>query len=244
MAVKSTVNPKFSSLSSLVDDIALHGIPADAVDIYQGRNRVVKYNHDGLMVNIKQFKVPNAVNRLVYGHLRHSKARRSYENALKLLKMGLSTPQPIAWIEISEEGRLGVSYYICVQEEGMSDVRCIDLHPRRYDIADGIGHMISRLHSRHVFMKDFSQGNILWRVRPSGRIEFTLVDINRMSFGVRLKRRLMKNFRTIADDPVLLRDIAAAYSRYACTNPDQTLAQVIKVRKAYLRRRKLKKLFK
>ena len=54
------------------------------------RNEIKLFKcEDGLILNIKSFKVPNLINQVAYKHLRKSKARRSFEYAQKL--QGLET---------------------------------------------------------------------------------------------------------------------------------------------------------
>ena len=96
MKIRQNIHPAHvSALSALVGDIASGGVPAQAVEIYQGRNVVAAFDGpEGCRLNIKAFRRPNAINRFAYGVLRHGKARRAYDNALRLLEAGLSTPQP------------------------------------------------------------------------------------------------------------------------------------------------------
>lgn len=240
MAVKTVIADGFTNLRPLVDTIAREGIPAEAADIYQGRNRVVRYDASDQPLNIKEFHVPNAINRLVYGNLRKSKARRAFENGQRLLEMGFDTPRPIAFIEKTDGRLMGQSYYISRQEDGMEDIRRLARSPLRDRLVDHIGQLMAQLHQAGVWMKDFSQGNILWRLEPDGSLRLTLVDINRMAFNVTSRRKLMSNFRTVTDDPQMLRAIAAAYAFHAGADPDQVLRQAIDQRRRYKRKARLK----
>lgn len=236
MAVHKLLSDDFRSHRRLVEEIAASGVPAAAVDIYRGRNRVVRLDTPTGPVNIKAFRIPNALNRVVYGNLRRSKARRSYENARRLLALGFPTPAPIAWIELTSRRLMGRSYYLSVQEEDVQDIRRIGSSPLRARLTDGIGALMAALHSARVWMKDFSGGNILWRVSPSGEIEYFLVDINRMAFGVTSRRRLMKNFRAVSEDPEVLDEIARAYARHSGLDEAATVTEARKVRADFLRR--------
>lgn len=244
MNVKTVINPTFDYLRQAVEDIAAHGIPSTAVDIYKGRNRVVTYKLGNDTINIKEFRIPNALNRLIYGHLRPSKASRAFRNALRLLDCGFSTPAPVAYIEITDGPLLGRSYFISIQEPNLTDIRGLASCPRREEITDMIAAVMGRLHSAEIWMKDFSQGNFLWRTGPSGGLEYFLVDINRMDFHTRSRRRLMRNFSTLADDADLLDEIAAAYARHSGSNPEETVKQARKARARYIKKRKRKQRFK
>lgn len=243
MAVKVHISPKFNQLHDTIHRIAHEGIPEGATDIYQGRNRVVQYTvPGGPIINIKEFHIPNALNRLVYGNVRRSKARRAFENAVRLLEMGINTPMPIAFIEKTDGCRFGLSYFISIQEQGMTDIRQIARSPLRKRLIDGIADIMLQLHCNGVWMKDFSQGNLLWRHEPDDTITYTLVDINRMSFNTRANRKLMQNFRTVTDDPNILRAIVASYAFQGGKDPDHTLEQATAQRRKYLKNRKIKNL--
>lgn len=243
MGVRITTNGH-PTVDRLARQLAAHGIPAEATDIYKGRNRVVRLDTDGETVNIKQFRIPHAINRLVYGNLRRSKARRAYENAGRLLALGLPTPAPLAYVEHREGLRFGLSYFVSEQLEGYEDIRRIAESEHRTAIVDAVGRLMADLHRAHIFMKDFSQGNVLWRADARGHIELSLVDINRMAFGVHSTRRLMKNFRTVTDDPALLAEIAQAYARASGMPPEEALRRAQRARRLYLLKRRLKKLLK
>lgn len=235
---------RHSALAALAQQIASTGIPAEAVEIYKGRNIVVRYDTPFGAVNIKQFKVPHIINRLVYGNLRHGKARHSFENAEKLIAKGFHTPKPLAFIEHRQGLLFGISYFVSEQLEGYSDIRDLATLEHREAIVEAIGQLMADLHRAHIFMKDFSQGNVLWRCEADGSIRLALVDINRMAFGVNSTRRLMKNFRNVADDPDLLNDLALAYSRASGMPSDEALKRANRARHLFLRKRRIKKLLK
>ena len=48
------------------------------------RNTIKKINIDNLIINIKRFKSPNILNKIIYTFFRSSKANRSYNYAKKL----------------------------------------------------------------------------------------------------------------------------------------------------------------
>ena len=244
MGVHIKTNERFAGIADIAKRLAASGIPAEAVDIYKGRNLVVRYDTPHGAVNIKRFKVPHIINQLVYGNLRHSKARHSFENAEKLIAKGFHTPKPLAYIEHRKGLLFGISYFVSEQLEGYAEIRDIATLEHREAIVEAIGQLMADLHRAHIFMKDFSQGNVLWRREADGSIRLALVDINRMAFDVSSKRRLMKNFRNVADDPNLLNDLALAYSRASGMPSDEALRQANRARHLFLRKRRIKKLLK
>ena len=194
--IKTVINPEFEhlrkELSSIPETIAVCG-----TKIFQGRNRIYRATIGGIDLTVKEFRVPSLANRIAYTLFRKGKARRSYDNAMTLGKLGIGTPEPIAYIEERAGGLLRRSYYVCRYWEGdvvggwehkMSDSGAM---------LESLARFTLTLHQKGVYHKDFSQGNILYRRDKDGGFEFVLVDINRMQFGVHDTARLYRNFRSI-----------------------------------------------
>lgn len=240
MPLKIFVNSRYPDIAPLAQTIANDGIPAEAVDIYNRRNRVARLAYGNMDICIKQFRVPHMLNRIVYGKLRHSKARRAYENALILHENGINTPEPLAYIEERSGGMLRRSYYLCRHIEGYSDLRDIEKTAGHDEIILATGQLLAELHHKGIWMKDFSAGNILWKRSEDGSLRLALVDINRMAFGVHSRKKLNTNFRTITANPVVLQDIAAAYSHYSGADPDPVLETARCERRKYLRMQRIK----
>lgn len=215
MSIKRAIAPWGKSIAKLVDELAAGGIPSDATTVYEGRNRVARIIRDNRAISIKAFKVPNLINRLAYTTLRKSKAVRSYQHALMLRNLGFNTPEPLAWVEERRGLLLGHSYYVCQHLDGFRDLRVLDRLVKRGVLADDLGALMARLHEHGVWMKDFSQGNLLYRTTPKGRYEFFLIDINRMEFDVSDRHKLMTNFRAITEDASFRRILIRAYARHA-----------------------------
>lgn len=210
MAVKTVIAPGCEWLRPLVDELAANpgSLPADAVPVYKGRNRVVTVNRAGHTVNIKAFRIPIFANRVAYGFLRRSKARRSYENALRLLSMGIATPAPLAYIEERRGALLANSYYLSIQEPDAVQLRGAEERPGFDELARRVAALMHQLHDNGVWMKDFSPGNVLYN--PAGG-PLMLVDINRMEFGVRSRQKLMRNFANIFPTDEATATLARAY---------------------------------
>lgn len=246
-SVKIFVSPWAPDVEPLAHEVAANGLPADSTMIYNGRrNKVVKLNRENRDINIKAFRVPNIVNRIVYGTFRFGKARRSYEHALRLRNLGFNTPEPLAYIELSKGPLFGRSYYICQQLEGFRDMRSLEGHDisSLIQLADCLGLLIARLHDAGIWMKDFSQGNLLYRPVAKGRFEFFLIDINRMEFDVTDRKKLMKNFDTITDDDKFLTLLSMAYAQHTGQPKEEVLRTVINTRINFLARKENKEVFK
>ena len=108
------IHPQYEYLTDFI-----HRLPAffekEGTTIYDGRNRIKVFQVDGLLLNVKRFRKPILINRLIYSLLRAPKAKRSYEYALRLREKGIDTPEPIAYILCEEKGLLSWSYFISFQ---------------------------------------------------------------------------------------------------------------------------------
>lgn len=238
------VNPAYKALEGLVREVAANGLPAGATLIHKGRNRVAWVEYGGIRVNIKAFKVPVFVNRLVYTHLRYSKARRSYDNAQRLLGMGFLTPAPVAYVEETVGGLLTHSYYLSLQIRGGS-MRRLPENPLYEPLLDAVASELVRMHRLGVWMKDFTPGNVLW-VKREGAEGFDLyyVDLNRIDFGVNDMRLLSRCFSAFVYDDVDVVKFARAYAR-AASAPEETIVALARdARARYLRLRERKRRFK
>ena len=157
MKAKIIISPQYSHLAPLIDAIAADGVPVGATETYHARNTVYSLDTDtGIRLSIKDFHTPSIINSLVYTHLRRSKARRSYENARRLISMGFDTPDPVAYIEIHNGPLLTRSYYICRQIDESEDLRLWHLRDAASmsPILDGLAQYMVRLHRAGVYHKD------------------------------------------------------------------------------------------
>lgn len=245
------VSPWAPDVEPLARELTDTGLPADSTMIYNGRrNKVVKLTRNNRDINIKAFRVPNIVNRIVYGTFRPSKARRSYEHALRLRNLGFNTPEPLGFVEQTNGQLFGRSYYICQQLEGFRDMRSLEGHDNDSlaRLADCLGLLMARLHDAGIWMKDFSQGNLLYRPVAKGRFEFFMIDINRMEFDVTDRKKLMKNFDAITDDDHFLFMLARAYARHADLPENEVMEMAMATRVKFLirkdRKKRMKRVFK
>lgn len=138
-----------------------------------GRNLV--WERDGQVT--KEFRVPNLINRFIYTFLRKSKARRSYEYALRLVER---TPAPVSYSEQHSFGLLSTSSYTCLRSTcpySFRDLRRPDF-PNRERHLQAIGRFAAQLHNEGIIHRDFSQGNILFDEQD----HIEIIDLNRVHF--------------------------------------------------------------
>ena len=68
--------------------------------IHNGRNQLRKISHSGTVYVVKAYRRPHFINRMVYGLLRPSKAKRAYDNAIALEQIGIGTPAPVGYMNL------------------------------------------------------------------------------------------------------------------------------------------------
>ncbi len=166
--------------------------------LYGGNRNAIKiFEINNGIINIKSFKVPNLINKIVYKYFRKSKARRSFEFANILLENKIGTPQPIAYFENSTFLGLKDSYY--VSEHLDCDLTFRELveipdFPENEIILRQFTRFSFDLHQKGIEFLDHSPGNTLIKKVNNGNYEFFLVDLNRMEFHESMSfEKRMKN---------------------------------------------------
>ncbi|WP_281337304.1 lipopolysaccharide kinase InaA family protein [Flavobacterium eburneipallidum] len=149
------------------------------------RNKIKLFTVGDKTINIKSFKKPHLINKIVYKYFRKSKARRSFEYATTLLEKGIGTPQPIAYFENYDLVGLKDSYYVSEHLDCDLTFRELVLMPDFPDheaILRQFTQFSFHLHENGVEFLDHSPGNTLIKKREDGNYDFFLVDLNRMNF--------------------------------------------------------------
>ena len=159
-------------------------VPAEAV-IHAGRNLIFRHRVGEEDVAVKRFPVSGG-RRLIY-RLRASKSARAFDNAARLLALGIGTPRPLAAVEVRRGGALLASFYCCAFLPTFQEARSLKSlgAPDRAALLDLLGEFIGRLHERGVKHRDLTSGNVLLIPDPAkpAEVTFQLVDLNRVRFG-------------------------------------------------------------
>jgi len=209
--------------------------------IYTGRNTIWALDWHGKSLAIKAFGIPWGIRQWIYGGLRASKAKRSFENASALTALGLDTPRPLGYLEFGSQVRLLKSFYVSAylpSSSGVFPLRDVLLDANRSDRADilvAFGRYTCQLHDLDVLHRDYSPGNILvmpmggekqteqdnetlsqsateTRLSSSSAYRFELVDLNRMSLGALSPEQRMHNLRLLWADDDDLRIVVMGYA--------------------------------
>lgn len=239
--IKTT--PRADCFRPLVEEIAHNGLPVDAREVYESRNRIVAITTaEGEEINIKSFHRPHPINARVYTTLRQGKALRSFLHALRLIKLGFDTPEPIAYAECRDGLRLLDSYYLS-RQIAATTMREPQQYPFEKQLLEALGHEMARLHRAAVWMRDFSPGNVLFEEDATAQhgYRFYYVDLNRMAFDVTDRRKLMLMFHSIMEHEYQVEIIARAYAADMNFDPDATAAEAVRLHRQFWRRHLRKK---
>ncbi|MCM1092872.1 MAG: lipopolysaccharide kinase InaA family protein [Lachnospiraceae bacterium] len=234
------IGSRYEHLRKEIVDIAKNGIPSSAEKIYEGRNALYRLTLGNTVAIIKAFKLPGFINSRIYTTLRKSKAYRSYHNSKKMISLGFHVPEPIAYIEVTRGMRLMESYYICEEIKGR-ELRHWEDYPESVPMLPALAAEILKLHRAGVYHKDFSPGNILYTGNESTGYKFYFVDLNRMEFGVKSRKKLMSMFKSInLNTPEMLK-LARLYAKAAGEDEETVAAEALAANKKYMAKRNFKK---
>jgi Fe-S-cluster containining protein len=208
---------------------------------YQGRNIVKSIVVADTKWNIKIFKVPHIINKLVYRYFRKSKAQRSFEYAHTLLEKGFNSPAPIAFAE----QRLGLfllnSYYI--SEHLDADLSFETLlkkpqYPDRTNILQQFTEFTYNLQMAGIHFIDHSPGNTLIIKQKDQSYKFYLVDLNRMQFGPLSYQARIANFSRLSLTDEMIEIIALKYSELCGKAGQEVYADMLNICHTYTYKRK------
>ncbi len=150
--------------------------------LFKGRNEVRLMEVGGCRFVVKRFKRKGILMQFV-NRFRSGKALKSFNNAYRLMELGVPTPRPIACIEIRNVlGCLVDSYYICEYvdmlsiRDGLSENGDFNR-----EMTQAFARFVVMLHDRGVLHHDLNSTNVMY-CYSNGKFEFTLIDINRMTF--------------------------------------------------------------
>ncbi|MCM4159357.1 Kdo domain containing protein [Antarcticibacterium flavum] len=179
------------------------------------RNSIKLFDLEAQTINIKSFKVPNAINKIAYRFFRKSKAQRSFEYAGHLISKNIGTPFPIAYAEETSALGFQESYY--VSEHLPYELTYRELvtqpdFPDHEEILRAFTRFTFQLHENSIEFLDHSPGNTLIQI-DGGEYKFYLVDLNRMNFRNLSFEDRMKNFARLTPKKEMVEVMANEYSK-------------------------------
>lgn len=241
--MRSIINPKYKDVESFLKDLPTNFDQSGDL-IYAGRNSIKTFRVNGYLLNVKSFKIPHLINKIAYAWLRGSKAKHSYLYAMKLIKMGASTPEPVACVEVLKNGLFNRSYFVSIHNNYDFTIR--DLIGFQFPDKENILRQFAvftyeKLHKNAVHHLDYSRGNILISRLGDSKYGFSIVDINRMRFEEMGYEKGLRNFSQIWANEDELEIVAREYARINSkdeNNSVRLLIQFDKEHKAKINRKK------
>ena len=215
--MKLIVNPLYQSKEVELKNIFKNFETQGTLLVKGSRNTIKIFQSNDLKLNIKSFKKPNALNSFIYKYVRASKAKRSYEYAMKLLQKNIGTPQPIAYAEFAEGLGMGKSFYVCEHIETEYTYRDLVENPHLPSheiILRAFTQFCFNLHENGVEFKDHSPGNTLIKINNNNTYSFYLVDLNRMNFLIKMTfEQRMHNLRRLTPKKEMIAIMANEYAK-------------------------------
>jgi len=208
--------------------------------IHKARNEIKILDYENQKLVVKAFKVPNLLNKIVYTFFRGTKAKKSYENSLKISKF---VPQAIGYIEFRKFGLLSDSYFISEQFEYDFTIREVitgaDFKDRE-NIFRELAKFTFLLHEDCILHKDYSPGNILIKLSENG-YEFKIVDINRMEFKELSIDDRLKNFSQLWAKDEDLKIVIDEYSKLVNQDEEICFQKAVEYSQKHKDRKNFKK---
>lgn len=229
----NAIHPEFLSQSKEITHI-IENFETEGVLFIDGkRNKIRLFPLGNMTVNVKSFKVPNILNKLVYRFFRKGKAQRSYEFANRLLEKGIGTPQPIAYFENKGPLSFKDSYYMSEQlEADLTFRQLIEIpdYPEHEIILRQFTQFTYKLHELGIEFLDHTPGNTLIKKTGHEKYGFFLVDLNRMNFHsgkMTLKQRVI-NMAKLTPEMRLVEVMCDEYAKLYGRPYDEVLSLMIK----------------
>lgn len=208
--------------------------------IHKARNEIKIVNFQDESLVLKSFKVPNLLNKIVYTFFKTSKAKKSYENSLKI---GDFAPKPIGVVEFKRFGLLDASYFVSEHFDYDFTIREVlkdSSFEDREKIFQTFAQFTFLLHERDILHLDYSPGNILIKKEGEAYI-FKIVDINRMEFKPLSHEQRLQNFSKLWAKDEDLAAIAKEYSKLSKSSEESCIKTALKFSHAHKRKINIKK---
>jgi serine/threonine protein kinase len=173
--------------------------------------------------NVKAFKVPNLINRIVYQYFRSPKSARSYHYARKFIILGIQTPTPVGHVECSENGLFSKSFYVSLHlnyNYTLKEVLDFPDKQKKDILRKWIHFTYEKLHKNGIFHLDYSPGNTLI-TENNGEYQFSIVDLNRLSFRKINFEYGLRNFSRLGVDQAIFEFVGSEYAMIRGQNPEK-----------------------
>lgn len=182
--LKTTISRKYSSIPDI--EKTINGFIANLNNsgefLFENKRNTIKLFHMedmGLKFVVKRYSSKWIDRRLLAG-LKKTKARKAFENGLRLEEAGISTPSPVAYVEERNGKQVVSCYYIYLYTEDVSVMPLIEQDVPDAEAVRALAEIIAKLHENGIVHHDINLSNVLYH-RENGKLALSLIDINRMT---------------------------------------------------------------
>jgi hypothetical protein len=153
--------------------------------------------NSGRKITVKQ-PVKMYPHKQFFDRFKPSKAKRSWNGTVELLRRGIDSARPVAFFEKMQDTTLKQNFYICDYVTADCSVGEMfvhfakgnkDFHIAAKDITVSaeetyaqLAQYLFKMHHRGTFFRDLSGGNILVQVQADKQLDFSLIDTARARF--------------------------------------------------------------
>ena len=229
--MKVVTDPLFSSQASYVGRFPAMLRHGEGETVYDGRNRVVRFRHDGQSLMVKRFKRVNFIQQIVYTFFRKSKAERAYLFADEFRSRGIDTPQRVAYMEERRCGLFSVGYFVSLEAQGTETHLLLrEVQDFSHELADAVAAQVVLMHSRGILHGDLNLSNFLTNETPDG-YHFTMIDTNRSHFcnGWPSDEECLQNMVRLTHRRDLYEYLVRSYARQRGWDEDATAAYALRL---------------
>jgi len=227
--MKIVIAPQFQKHVVFIRQIPRLIDEGEGTIVYDGRNRVVRLEHEGETMMVKCFKRVNIIQQIVYTFFRKSKAERAFLFAGEFSKRGISTPQRIAFLEEKRWGLFLKGYFVSKEVEG-TECHLLLREVKEFSpqLADAVMKQTVLMHSKGILHGDLNLSNFLC-VEKSGDYYFNMIDINRSRFcdGYPSNNDCLKNLVRTTHRRDLYEYLIASYARQRGWDEKETVQQAV-----------------
>lgn len=236
--MKVVVNPKYADLTDFLNHLLDGGYTSG--EVYRNKRNIVEETTvGGHRIVIKIFKKPTEANRIIYTFFRPTKAKRSYDYSMRLLEMGFEVPEPVGYIERSKCGIFHTGCFVSIYTDyrpvadfNGTEITTAEELQRRNDFVREFSSFAAGLHERKIVHGDFNKENVLYKI-TEGKWRFSMIDLNRMSFGNLSRKKAAKDLGNLGFDLTLMADVIKRYSQIKKLDAVSTCVEALGNSKRY-----------
>ena len=227
--MRIVVAPAFQQHTAFISQIPRLMEQGQCEIVYDKRNLVARFRHEGLTFMVKRFKRVNFVQQIVYSFFRATKCERAYRFAGQFLQRGIATPQPIAYLEDYRCGLFTTGYFVSEEVEGTEThllLREVQQYPSQ--LAQAVAQQIVLMHSKGILHGDLNLSNFLCTEDTEG-YHFMMIDTNRSKFcnGYPSDDACMNNLVRLTHRRDLYEDLIRRYALLRGWDADCTVCKAL-----------------